>query len=293
MKKPTKRKTTTAKKPAKRAAPSPFPRPGHAASASTSSSVVRSRAGESDAITMAEYGGLQAAFDYLNAKLFGGRLPDAFITYTRKAHSYGHFSEDRYSARDGQFKKPEISLNPDAFVDRTDEQIVGTLAHEMKHLEQCRFGKPASRGYHNKEWAASMKAIGLMPSNTGAVGGKETGQQMSHYIIPGGAYARAFADLAASGWRLNLQSTIHADGSKGPDTSKTKFTCPCCGWIIRGKPDTKMICKPCLVAQLSGMDWIDVNMAEELLTAFGHAEMVSGHDVTDAVASYDRQGAAE
>jgi hypothetical protein len=139
MKKPTKRRTTTAKKPAKRAAPSPFPRPGHAASTSTSSSVVRSRAGESDAITMAEYGGLQAAFDYLNAKLFGGRLPDAFITYTRKAHSYGHFSEDRYSARDGQFKKPEISLNPDAFVDRTDEQIVGTLAHEMKHLEQCRF----------------------------------------------------------------------------------------------------------------------------------------------------------
>jgi hypothetical protein len=57
------------------------------------------------------------------------------------------------------------------------------------------------------------------------------------------------------------------------------------------RPDTKMICKPCLVAQLSGMDGIDVNMAKELLTAFGRAEMVSGHAVTDAVASYDRQAA--
>jgi predicted RNA-binding Zn-ribbon protein involved in translation (DUF1610 family) len=196
-------------------------------------------------IAMAEYGGLQEAFDFLNARLFDGKLPDAMFNYTRKPHMLGHFSEDRYSGRVVQFKKPEIALNPDSFIGRTDEQIVSTLAHEMKHLEQYRFGKPSARGYHNKEWAASM-----MPSNTGAVGGKETGQQMDHYIIPDGAFARAFAELAATGWKLNLQSTIHAGGEKKKDESKTKFTCPACGWIVRGKPDTEVAHIPCACKML-------------------------------------------
>ena len=202
------------------------------------------KADDPAAITPVEYGGLQAAFDHLNAVLFAGALPDAFITYQRQAHSKGHFSPDRFSARVGKFTKPEIALNPDSFIDRTDEQIVSTLAHEMTHLRQQVFGKPSARGYHNREWAAMMKDIGLMPSSTGAVGGKETGQQMSHYIIPGGAYAQAFKELAAADWRLNLQSTIHPGGSKAPP-SKVKFTCPSCGSNMWGKPDSKDICGEC------------------------------------------------
>jgi SprT-like family len=275
MKEPTKHKTTTMKPPTKRAAPPPLRAqdalpPAGLAAADTGISIVRTKiAGDSDAITMMEYGGLQAAFDFLNAKLFGGKLPDAFIIYSRKPRMLGHFAEDRYSGRVGEFKKPEIALNPDAFIGQTDERIVSTLTHEMKHLEQYRFGKPSARGYHNKQWAAAMKAIGLMPSNTGAVGGKETGQQMDHYIVPGGPYQLAFAELAATGWKLNLQSTIHAGGTKKVDESKTKFTCPVCGWIVRGKPDTVVVHMPC------------------------GCEMVSEHAVTEAVASSYEQQAAE
>ena len=36
--------------------------------------------GQPTAITPIEYGGLQAAFDYLNAVLFEGKLPNVFIT---------------------------------------------------------------------------------------------------------------------------------------------------------------------------------------------------------------------
>ena len=61
----------------------------------------------------------------------------------------------------------------------------------MTHVWQHAFGKPSARGYHNKEWAAKMKAIGLQPSSTGMVGGKETGQRMMDYIIPGGAFTKA------------------------------------------------------------------------------------------------------
>jgi hypothetical protein len=46
--------------------------------------------------------------------------------------------------------------------------------------------------------AAKMKLIGLQPSSTGMVGGKETGQHMDHYIIPGGRFEQVYDILAAS-----------------------------------------------------------------------------------------------
>jgi hypothetical protein len=49
-----------------------------------------------------------------------------------------------------------------------------------------------------------MKEVGLYPSSTGAVGGKETGQRMSDYIIDGGPFDLSFGRLAVMGWRLNL-----------------------------------------------------------------------------------------
>ena len=211
-----------------------------------SSTVRTEKADDPVAITMQEYGALEEAFKFLNTKLFDGRLPDAMFNYTRKPHMLGHFAPDRYSGRVAQFKKPEIALNPDSFIGRTDEQIVSTLGHEMVHLEQETFGKPGSRGYHNKEWAARMESIGLMPSNTGAVGGRRTGQQMSHFILPNGAFAKAFAELAATGWELKLQSTIYAGGEKKPKKDKTKYTCPSCGLNMWANiPGADISCNSC------------------------------------------------
>jgi hypothetical protein len=39
--------------------------------------------------TVAEYSGLQAAFEHLNKELFNGELPNVMIVETRRAHSYG------------------------------------------------------------------------------------------------------------------------------------------------------------------------------------------------------------
>jgi hypothetical protein len=196
------------------------------------------------AITPVEYGGLQKAFDHFNVVLFERALPDVFITYQRKANSAGYFSADRFSGRVGKWGKHELALNPDGFINQTDEQVTQTLVHEMVHVWQHAFGKPSGRGYHNKEWAAKMKAIGLQPSSTGMVGGKETGQRMSDCIIPDGAFEQAFARLAATGWKLNLQSA-HRPGKKGgTNNSKTKFSCAC-GQNAWGKPDLAIICEPC------------------------------------------------
>ena len=203
----------------------------------TSRSTVRTKkTDDPGAITTVEYGGVQAAFDHFNKTLFDGK---------RRAHSMGYFSPDRFAGRVGKFAKHELALNPDVFFSQTDEQICQTWVHEMTHLKQQDFGKPSARGYHNREWAMMMKAVGLQPSSTGAVGGKETGSHMMDYIIPGGPFEQAFKTLASTGWRLNLESAHQPGGSKTPDPSKTKFTCPAYGWIVRGKPDTEVVHKPC------------------------------------------------
>jgi hypothetical protein len=196
------------------------------------------------AITQIEYGGLQEAFDHFNTALFDAALPDVFITYQRQSHSRGFFSLNRFAGRAIALGRSELALNPDAFIDRTDEQICSTLVHEMVHAWQYAYGKPSARGYHNTEWATQMKSVGLQPSNTGAVGGKETGQRMTHYIIPEGPFAQTFAALAATGWKLNLQSARRPGGQKAP-SSKTKFTCSSCGCNAWGKPDLAIACIPC------------------------------------------------
>ena len=68
--------------------------------------------------------------------------------------------------------------------------------------------------------------IGLQPSTTGAPGGKETGQSVTHYIVDGGPYARAYAKLKGRGFQLHWQSA--PEGKETKKASKTKFSCPQC-----------------------------------------------------------------
>jgi len=204
------------------------------------------------AITPVEYSGLQMAYDHFNEVLFGGTLVDVFITYQRHAHSRGHFSPDRFSGRTASLGRHELALNPDHFVGRSDAEIASTLVHEMVHIWQQQHGKPGSRGYHNKEWAAKMKEVGLWPSNTGGVGGKETGQQMSHYVMTDGRFSIAFGVLAATGWKLDLESAPRPGPEGGGRKSKTKFTCPNCGQNAWGKPDLAVTCAPCRMEMRAG-----------------------------------------
>jgi predicted SprT family Zn-dependent metalloprotease len=123
--------------------------------------------------------------------------------------------------------------------------ILSTLAHEMAHVWQQAHGTPPRRSYHDREWAAKMKDIGLQPSTTGAPGGKETGQSVTHYILPGGPYAKAYARLQATGFQLHWQSAPQGEQAKAKKASKTKYTCPECGQNAWAKPDTALICGDC------------------------------------------------
>src|SRR6202035_5208413 len=119
----------------------------------------------------------------------------------RSKSAYGYFAGGRFGTKDGQEVTDEIALNPSHFRDRSTEQSLSTLVHEMTHLEQHHFGKPSRSSYHNTEWAGMMNAVGLIASDTAAPGGKEIGQKVSNYIESGGEFQRACAQLIEQGFR--------------------------------------------------------------------------------------------
>lgn len=196
-------------------------------------------------ITSDEYAGFDTAYEWFNEQFFARKLPPCLITLQRKAKSRGYFATDRFGHRvDAQASTDELALNPDTFVGRSDRDILSTLVHEMCHCWQRHFGAPSRTGYHNKEWAVQMVAVGLMPSNTGAPGGKQTGQSVSHYIIAGGRFDQAAEALLATGFQLNWQS-LAPERQESKARSKTKFTCPSCGQNAWAKPDAALVCGDC------------------------------------------------
>ncbi len=199
-----------------------------------------------DKITSQQYLDFQTAFDFFNAKLFAGALPQVLVTLQRHSKARGYFAPERFHGRGNKVTIHEIALNPDCFCDETDESILSTLAHEMAHLWQQALGRAPRRCYHDRQWASKMKEIGLQPTTTGGADGKETGQNCTHFVIKGGAYARAYKELAGQGLKLRWESPAPmAAEAKAKSESKTKFTCPSCEQNAWAKPDAVLICGNC------------------------------------------------
>jgi hypothetical protein len=192
----------------------------------------------------ATYKAFDEAFGHFNDELFGGNLPDVLITMQRRHRSRGYFAANRFGHRRGEEIVDEIALNPAAMQDRSDREIASTLVHEMVHLWQERFGKPGRRGYHNKQWAAKMDEVGLTPSHTGAPGGKRTGQSVSHVIVDGGLFDKAWGLLAELGFAFDYQDRL-TNGPETPRKLKVRYACRVCSIHVWGKPGLRIVCKDC------------------------------------------------
>jgi predicted SprT family Zn-dependent metalloprotease len=163
----------------------------------------------------------------------------------RSKRSRGLFASERFGHRQRDTEiVDEIALNPATFLGRTDREIVSTLVHEMVHQWQHHFGKPSRRSYHNKQWAAKMIELGLIPSHTGKPGGKQTGQSVSHCIEENGLYDTKWQTLAASGFTLNYQDRQAIDAGKIQNV-KVRYACPVCSIHVWGKPDLRLVCEDC------------------------------------------------
>lgn len=215
------------------------------------------------------YAELQAAFDHYNNALFDGELPPCLITMQREKRTYGYFSSRRFIHRQDKSSTDEIALNPSYFGVVPLLEILQTIVHEMAHAWQFHFGEPGRRGYHNKEWAGKMEAIGLMPSSTGQPGGAKTGEKMADYAIQGGRFLLATAELLTTDFRISwldrvtpAQTRVTAilngveGGEDGEDSelvgmltpatggrsNRDKYRCPCCKAQVWGKPGLSLLC---------------------------------------------------
>jgi hypothetical protein len=184
------------------------------------------------------YCGLDYAYSFFNAQLFGGRLRPCLITLTRRTHTLGYFVRSRFRKRDGPEVTDEIALNPQNFLDRSVVALLQTLCHEMCHQAQSQWGSPGRGGYHNKEFAALMRGIGLPTSDTGAPGGKSTGQRMADYVEPGGRFERACGELLAGGFTIDWGETDERPKPK-PSRDKVAFCCEQCGIKLWGEPSLR------------------------------------------------------
>ena len=210
--------------------------------------------------TKETYDRFQEAYGYFNRALFEGQLPNCLITLQRSKRSYGYFCGDRFGRDDGRVTD-EIALNPRYFRERRADEVLSTLVHEMTHLWQHHFGKPGRGRYHNRQWAERMKLIGLQPSSTGMEGGQETGDCVSHYIVPGGPFEVAAQELLMCGFAVTwteepaeaAEAPVEGPGGPGktPKSGKrVKYTCPGCGLNAWAKHRIQLVCG----ADMTAMD---------------------------------------
>src|SRR5512144_2680684 len=120
---------------------------------------------------------LTAAYEFLNRELFSAALPPGLITMQRHKGALGFFSGERFAntADPGEITDA-IALNPVHFATRKPAEVLSTLVHELVHLWQHHLGTRPRKGYHDRQLAGKMLAVGLIPTVTGEMGGKQTGQ---------------------------------------------------------------------------------------------------------------------
>lgn len=201
----------------------------------------RSAARRGPAPTAAQFRAFQSMYDYFNRVLFGGSLRPVILNFSRAANTLGFFAPERWSQANQTTH--EISLNPAHLATRSARDVASTLVHEMVHCWQQEHGTPSARGYHNREWAAKMEEVGLIPSATGEPGGAKVGFRMTHYIEEGGAFVRAFDAMPRE--YLLPWASWEPDRGRGKGTtpkSKVKYTCPACGANAWGKPELHLVC---------------------------------------------------
>ena len=199
--------------------------------------------------TKQAYQELQDAYSFFNRDLFEDGLPDCLMTLQRQTNTYGYYASSQFVSRTGE-QADEIALNPSYFATRQVDEVLSTLVHEMCHLWQRHFGKPGRGRYHNREWAGKMKSVGLQPSHTGKAGGKEVGDQVTHFILDDGPFQKAYDLLIQSGYAISWVDKLKptsatVKGKPSKKATRAKFTCPSCSSNAWGKPTLNVFCGEC------------------------------------------------
>lgn len=241
--------------------PANFPLPVEPVNSETTADEFAAQPNSRPVMPTAEaYGHWQGAFNFFNDALFDGALSNSLITLKRKRSARGFFCAGIFADGDGLVAH-EISMNPALFGARSDADSYSTFVHEMCHQWRYDFGSlnrkggKGTGGYHDRIWADRMEAVGLMPSDTGGIGGKRTGHRVTHYIIAGGPFDLACREWLSRGnaiwWRQASASRAVAPivptGPEPPTmkATRTKFVCSICRISAWSRASARLSCVSC------------------------------------------------
>ena len=208
---------------------------------------------------MTEYnrvcGYLNKIFQMLNESYFESKLSKPVITIQNTPKAYGHVSVAKVWNSDGE-QRHELNIGAGT-LDRSIEETVGTMLHEMVHLWCMLKGiKDTSRGYtyHNTKFRDEAVKRGLIIEHHPTYGWTIT--------TPSDELIQWCLDHDLEEIRVSRSARISAeppksgdddeDGSDGgtatpgkkPQSSR-KYVCPCCGLSIRATRTVDLICGEC------------------------------------------------
>jgi hypothetical protein len=231
--------------------------------------------------TAQTYTVLEAAFAHFNRDLFNGVLPACLIVLNREAGTLGHFNPHKFVEIGGDARVDEIALNPAHFRVDTPKDVLSTLVHEMAHSWQWHFGKRTRGGYHNEQWAARMRSIGLQPYSINDPD-KETGYAVAHRIVDDGLFDRSFKVVEATGQTLRWGDDVPVSTDEKKKPKRMTFVCPDCDQKVMGIPKTRVRCDPCNLVMIARDKGEITDTTDITETAATDAIMVDDTvDVTD------------
>ena len=208
------------------------------------------------------YSYFSKAYVFFNKQLFGQQLlPEVLLSFTEKKRSYGFFCRQGVHINGSKMTYHYIALNPFLFDQRTDEEILSTLVHEMVHCWQQEHGANIpEKPWHNREWAAKMMDVGLMPSGTGHPGGKKTGAKISHFILDNGLFQEVAPQFLAKHGSITFHGVLE-EIPRVQQEKKYKFFCLKCPQKAWAYEDASLLCGDCREPLHRTMDQIPMAMA--------------------------------
>lgn len=185
---------------------------------------------------------LHKGFALLNKSLFNNELPNTALTIQSQGRKQGILGwctvGEVWTDRDGKHATYEINITAE-HLNRTVDEIMCTLIHEMVHLDNAIKGiKDTSRGYtyHNKKFKQTAEDHGLVIGYDDRIGHSPS------TLKPETVELIASFNLDAEAFNLARISAGGVTTTKG--SSQSKWVCEC-GTAIRASKEINVICGDC------------------------------------------------
>ena len=207
-------------------------------------------------------GQMEKMFHALNEYFFQSQLPAPIITVVPSSRSYAHYTPfNAWDTKDGGRREINIASGT---LDRPLEEIAGSLLHEMVHMYNdviLNVQDTSRRGtYHNGVFRREAEAHGLWCHKTEKYGWAftEPGDALLDWVIDHDEFreiemCRTAPDLTASGIGAHAASAAGFTAtSTNPNSHSRRYSCPCCGAIVRATKIVHIVCGDCGVPFLEG-----------------------------------------